>query len=359
MKISRGVKDIAEILPLLNKAFKKNFPALLPKLYSDNKYANDHFIATENDKIIGALASIPAKLIIGESYLNARGIGMVGVNKSARGKGAMSKMLLAASATAEEENVDFMFLSGLRQRYEYYGFTPCGAAIEYTIVKENFKHIKTEKSYDFVRLSENSEYLPEVIKLYNEQNMRYERQDFWKIINSWNNHKHYAVLEKGKVVGHLSFSYKIIDINLIGADIVDVLKSYFEKKCKLWFLKVMIYPNRPDFIKRLSSVSQETALNNSDSFKIINYRNVIKTLLSYNAKTINGADYDIILEIKDYAKMHIKKIGDNVEVSDSVENPDISIPLNNATNVLFSPHLSLINGLPFTLGLYTTQPDNV
>ena len=84
MKVVRGVDNVKSLIPFMNKVFHKNFPTLLPKLYTSNKYADNHYVVYDNTKVIGALASIPNTMHVYDKSLSCRGIGMVSCHKKYR-----------------------------------------------------------------------------------------------------------------------------------------------------------------------------------------------------------------------------------------------------------------------------------
>lgn len=148
MKLFRGKRNYNEILPVINKAFNINFSKLMPKIYNHDEYKDFHYTVEENNEIVGAMAAIPMKYYLGDNFLNARGVANVGVLKKFRGKGVMDMMLTKAVEDAKAEDVDFMFLSGNRERYQRYGFETAGNHYKYLITKSNLRYVEDE-TFDF------------------------------------------------------------------------------------------------------------------------------------------------------------------------------------------------------------------
>lgn len=363
MKVTRGLKDLKEVVPYLDKIFRKNFRTLLPKLYSDNTYLDNHYVCRDdNGEFMGALGSIPVVLQVGEDKLESRGIGMVGTRKKFRGKGVMSNMLKIAIADAESEGADYMYLSGIRQRYEPYGFVSTGTACEFIMNKDNIRYTKADTdAYTFEPLTEDSLYMQKVIDIYESQDVKFQRKNFFKTLNSWHIHKNYVVINRdNEVVGHLSYKNTVIhEVCIVNADVCNVIASFLTKKCKLGFVKILIYPNRPDFIKRLSEVCESCNLFNPSHFRIINYKRILQVLLSHKAKTVGGADYSTVIEIRGKCRLKIQKSGDSVSVEDTQDSPEYTFSAEEAAYSIFSPHMSNTLGLPFSTPLYLTTQDAV
>lgn len=363
MKVTHGIKNLKEALPYLEKIFHKNFRTLVPKLYSDNTYLDNHYVCRDdNGEFMGALGSIPVIMQVGEDTLESRGIGMVGTSRKHRGKGVMSNMLKAAIADAEAEGVDYMYLGGKRQRYEHYGFVPTGTAYEFIMNKDNIRYTNADtNAYTFELLTKDSVHMQRVLEIYESQDVKFQRKDFFKTLNTWHIHKNYVILNRdNQVVGHLSYKNATIhDVCILGADVCDVIASFLTKKCTLWFVRILVYPNRPDLVKRLSEVCESCKLFNPAHFRIINYKRILHVLLSHKAKTIGGADYSTVIEITGKCRLKIQKSGDRVSVEDTQDTPQYVLSAEEAAYSIFSPHMSTAIGLPFSADLYMTTQDDL
>lgn len=355
--ITNDLSSYKEVVPMLNKIFKTNFYKFLSKIYLHDEFLPNHYIVRDNGKIVANVASLPITLKCGESTLSCRGIGMVAVLDSMRGKGLMDKLMTHACNKAKEEGVDFMFLGGNRKRYERYGFVPCGVGAEFHIIKENIAHSKTDVVLDFVKIKSNSPLLPKISAIYNSQKCHYIRNDFYEVVSSWHTKTHYAIMNKGEVAGHISIKNRsIVDISMRDIDICDVIINYFNKMLKLPFLKVFIYGNQPEYIKSLSTLAQSISYNTTESLHVINYRNVVDKLLSLQTASF---DFSVVIEIESVDKFLVSATSGVYSVQSTTAQADVVLPKAEATQALFSPHLAQIYRLPFTLNLFINHLDNV
>lgn len=355
MKISKGATSLNEFLPLLNNAFHKNFPSLLPKLYSDNTYLDNHYLARDdNGNLLGVVASIPNKFIIGNKTLTTRGIGMVGVKKSARGQGIMNALMRRAVDDARKEYVDYMYLSGNRKRYERYGFVPCNFMADFMIIKENIEHSDCTVSLTFEKYNKDK-HLAAITELYNNQYARYERLDMHKTLTSWNNKRILIIKTNDKIVGYcIVKKFTVIEFVLEDVDAKDFAINYFRKYCKIPLLYIQTYDVK--HIKSLSDIAQSTKTADNCSICVLNYWNTIEKLLSAYPC---GYNYEYVLEIENNGKKLIKEENCAITLSDTDENAACYLPADKATIALFSPAVAYSYNLPFTLKISVTHNDNV
>lgn len=387
--VERGAVSINELIPFIDKVFKENFKKLLPKIYTSSKYTFYHYTVRENGKIIGATASIPTEIAIYDRTLSARGIGMVSTDKKARGRGIMSAMVKRAISDAEKENVDFMFLSGNRQRYEYLGFVPAGYKYTFTLLKHNVKHMKRKLDFSFVKINEKSPELDGIIGCYNENKTRFIRDDFFKTVSSWKTKEIYAVLNaSGKVIGHIAKKWwTIVDFNTVEPQNSAYIIKAFMEYMHMPRIKAEIYPSAPEVVRDLSSYFEYPEINTCCNIKVLNYRNTIETLLYMQSKIARLCDFDINILIGDelinvacndnepkaltLGKLPLQNAETaTIEAPSQIEvktengdtksfRVDYAFPQNEAIASLFSAPLASHNGLPFTLPIFVTFSDNV
>lgn len=387
--VERGAVSVKEIIPFIDKVFKENFKKLLPKIYTAGKYDHYHYTVRENGKIIGATAAIPTDIAVYDRKLSARGIGMVSTDKKARGRGIMSAMVKRAVSDAEKENVDFMFLSGNRQRYEYMGFVPAGYKYTFTLLKHNIKHMKRKLDFTFVKINEQSPELDKIIGCYDQSDVHFLRDDFFKTISSWKTKEIYAVKNAfGKVIGHIAKKWwTIVDFNTVEPENSAYIIKAFMEYMHMPRIKAEIYPSEPEVVQNLSSYFEYPEINTCCNINVLNYKNTIETLLYMQSKRTRLCDFDINILIGDelinvackdnepkaltLGKLPLQNsetanIKTPLEIEIKTENGDMksfradcSFPKNEAVASLFSAPLAAHNGLPFTLPIFVTFADNV
>lgn len=111
------------LIALIEAGFGKKLSHELPHLVTEVRCPN-HFVAEEDGKLIGIAGLYPYPITFRGTTFNAAGVGQVTTLPEARGRGAMSGILRAIAADANE--FDFTWLYGDQQRYGRYGWTRAG-----------------------------------------------------------------------------------------------------------------------------------------------------------------------------------------------------------------------------------------
>lgn len=358
MEITRGKDSVKSLIPMLNKVFHVNFPKLLPKLYTSEKYAPDHYVCRIDGKIAGAVASIKNTLTFSNgSHLSCAGVSGVAVKKKYRKRGLMNAMMTAVMADAKRENIDFMYLSGMRKRYERYGFVPSGYCAYFTVNSHNVNHSPAPSEITFLRYIK-AVHEEDLLKVYNAQCCHYDRDEFDKVIKSWKTSKYKitVVIKDSKTVGYIVCKgFKIVEIMLNGIDASEVICAYYKYKKKP-ILFINTFCMNTEIVKSLSTLAEESSLVTNASFAILNYWNVIETLLNASP---NGTDYEYVLEIEGEGKKLIKESGSVITLTDTDLDANLYLSRDIATSALFCPTTASAYNLPFTLKLSIPIQDNV
>lgn len=358
MEITRGKDSVKSLLPMLNKVFHVNFPKLLPKLYTSEKYAPDHYVCRVDGKIAGATASIKNTLSFSNgSQLSCAGVSGVAVKKKYRKRGVMNAMMTAVMADAKAENIDFMYLSGKRKRYERYGFVPAGYCARFTVNSHNVNNSPTPPEITFLRYIK-AVHEEDLFKVYNAQGCHYDREEFDKVIKSWKTSKYKitVVIKDSKTVGYIVCKcFNIVEIMLNDIDASEVICAYYKYKKKP-ILFINTFCMNTEIIKSLSTLAEETSLATNANFAILNYWNVIEKLLNFSP---NGFDYEYVLEIEGEGKKLIKESDNVVTVADTDREANLFLSRDIATSALFCPTTASAYSLPFTLKLSIPIQDNV
>ena len=233
VKIEKAqAEDRDDVIDLANYVFSHNrgvtdFPATLPKLYKPEHFMdNTHYIIREGGRIKASLGAYPLKLEFKSGdVLPGRGIGMVSVHPYCRSRGYMSKLVTKAINDMKQDGIVFSCLSGDRQRYEYFGFTPTGSCYAFTCYERNVLHSLGVKWNSNLSLKlvcpDDDKLLDEIYAIHEAKIARiHRRRDrFFDIISSWRS-KVYAVTEGDRFIGYFicrdlrNGERVIIEINL-------------------------------------------------------------------------------------------------------------------------------------------------
>lgn len=141
-------KDFPHILDFLNMVFSMShcphdFRQLLPKIYKEGQEQKSiHYLALENEEIKACVCVVPVTLYCGNKTITCATVGSVSVHPYSRGKGYMRKLMHMAIQDMKKNNISMSTLSGLRNRYQYYGYEKGGITFQYCFTSDNFRHCR-------------------------------------------------------------------------------------------------------------------------------------------------------------------------------------------------------------------------
>lgn len=322
------LSDYKELLSFENRVFNVRFLSKVPKAYKDKeKCISYHGVVKENGKIIGGICAYPSELITSAGTLKAVGIGSVAVDKSCRGKGIMKDLMGYCETRAKESEADIGFLSGYRQRYEHYGYIPCGTAYGFDVSDYYISHYKGDCPYTFEPIKKDRPALFDAIKLFHSQPYHWLRPEgeFELITTTWNE-KCFSIRDgNGNFAGYLiteRYKWNISELALVeGAKANEVLVSFARAK-KFKMLKVTAMETQVKIFNELSSFCEHMRIQTPASFKIYNFKKFIETLGTYKASHFNTIEGSLILKIEDEA-LKITVSNKKCTVEETDEKPDL------------------------------------
>ena len=128
---------------VFTEAYREHhFDRLLPKVYAPGQpTAHLQYLAVDDRLgIRGLVAHLPGTLHAGGQVLRTAYIGTVSVCSEARGEGHMIELMRRTMRELREDGTDLVLLSGLRQRYGYFGFEKGGERWRYDVHEANIRH---------------------------------------------------------------------------------------------------------------------------------------------------------------------------------------------------------------------------
>jgi len=336
--------DHDELLDFANYVFGTDFLKLVPKLYKpEYKSEVHHYLVKEDGRIKGAVGSFPMKLMINGEQLDVRGIGTVSVHPYSRRKGYMDKLMKWAMDDIRSSNADFACLGGMRQRYEYYSFEPCGPVFEYRLIPANIRHFfkdQRETGLTVSRVSQtDGEWLDRVRALHDAQPVHVARQgDFMDILTTWHNTP-YVIHRNGMLAGYFTYEQKYSFISELvldeGEAVGDAVKEIFNA-FKPDSLIIKCAPWQKDQIGFLESMAEGCMMQNCESFTVMNYKKVIQALMKLKSGYTALADGELSICIDGLKRIRIAVSGGVPEVEECSGKCDIELPHLEAMRFLFS-----------------------
>jgi len=285
--------DYCEFIDLSNYVFGVDFEKVLPKTFNKNfdfekitKVAED-----KNGKLVAAVCVLPQQLTVGNFCLKANFLGGVAVHPRYRGENHMIT-LINMWLDEIKGSCDISVLGGLRQRYEYFGYTPGGVQLEYLINIHNIKHaLKDTESADISikPLAEADGGFEFAAKFNNNKNVNVHRdvENTDKIMVCYRQHP-FGVFENGNIIGYFTTSLNREEISEFvlcsNKDTKRVLKAYFEF-FKIEKITVTVPEYETELNRELSDFAEEYKIAFNCNYNIFNFANVIRAYLELKNKS--------------------------------------------------------------------------
>lgn len=275
-----------------------DFQKLIPKVYDPaQQTAYMHNIAVRDDgSIRGMVAVMPGVFNVLDARLKYGYVGTVSVHPYSRGEGHMKKLMAMAIDGMEADGVDIAMLGGLRQRYEYFGFTGGGVSRVHRVTRTNLRHTLGDASTEHIAItdvgSDAGETIAKCCALYAGRRAFSSRttEDFFIISQTWNQILK-AVSIDGIFAGYMTANGEdISEIMLNNWDNTAlVLKKYVEiSSAKALNLRTGEYET--DLNRALARIEETAYIAHCEKLRIFNFPKVIGALLKLKASYAPLAD---------------------------------------------------------------------
>lgn len=342
--------DYEAIVDLANYVFshdyqKHDFPTLLPKLYEKGVNTSEcHYLAKLDGKIIAMVGSFPMSANIMGKELRVAGIGTVAVHPYHRGHGYMTTLMNTAVDDMKKQGIAFGVLAGQRQRYENFGFEPCGTKLEMAITATNLRSLKDCRPDHITLIRMDKQDITNIKKAYDlyckfPMYCIRKTEEFYDICRSWNNCP-FIILKDNKFFGYLvcSSDYGIIsEIHLCDTSEISNVLAAYNSHFHTENVKLILPPYDKEKIGIIQSYCDNVSINTTGNFNVFDYESVIRQLLMLKATYATLCSGQLILEIEEYFKLRIQVEGQRISVSRTDEPADCILPHLEAMSFLFSP----------------------
>lgn len=334
--------DQEAIIHLGNYVFDTDFPALLPKLYSPSvNTATSHFLAEEEDGIKALVGSFPLDLHVLDYDLKGFGIGTVCVDPDARSKGHMKQLMTNALAEMHEEKADFAVLGGQKQRYEYFGFTPSGTHLNFTLTATNLRHHHIVASPNFTFKSFDTLDTPTlscIHKMHHSKPLFSTRsfQNFISICRSWKSES-FAIYNKNELCGYVLYKNNCIEdfyvshSDLLIPALASLMQTLSWNECT-----ICLNTYETALIKLLINICEGYTTRLSTCLNILNYQNFINAFLNLKKSYTALEKGHLVLEVQGTENLLIE-VGENINVMPTTLEADLSLTHLEAIHLLCDP----------------------
>lgn len=302
--------DFPNILNFINMVFSMShcphdFRQLLPKLYEKGQEEKSiHYLALENEEIKACVCVLPITLCCENKTITCATVGSVSVHPYSRGKGYMRKLMHIAIEDMKKSNISMSTLSGLRNRYQYYGYEKGGFVFQYCFTPDNFRHCREKfpkRKITLCQIQDTENPLLTEIQAIQENQILFAKKnpsDFLAIMKSWNA-KLYGILEnqmcKGYVAlqGNQILEMRLTDKALLFASLEECLK---ESGSKELFLRILPYDTY--LLKECIQLFESFTIALDDNYMIFDYPKVLDFFLNVKSKytSLNSGSWDFTIK---------------------------------------------------------------
>lgn len=302
--------DFPNILNFINMVFSMShcphdFRQLLPKLYEKGQEEKSiHYLALENEEIKACVCVLPITLCCENKTITCATVGSVSVHPYSRGKGYMRKLTHIAIEDMKKSNISMSTLSGLRNRYQYYGYEKGGFVFQYCFTPDNFRHCREKfpkRKITLCQIQDTENPLLTEIQAIQENQILFAKKnpsDFLAIMKSWNA-KLYSILEnqmcKGYVAlqGNQILEMRLTDKALLFASLEECLK---ESGSKELFLRILPYDTY--LLKECTQLFESFTIALDDNYMIFDYPKVLDFFLNVKSKytSLNSGSWDFTIK---------------------------------------------------------------
>ena len=343
--------DYNELIDLADLVFSYayepyDFVAILPKLYKEELFdPSQHYIVKENGKIVALVGSYPSTFHVCEVPLKMSGIGIVTVHHRFRSKGYMKQLLHMALEDMRKGGMDFSCLQGQRQRYEYFGYTPCGSGLSFTCTAVNIRHNLAKLPPVTLALKEiTSDSRMELDKwhqLHVKKKAYFDRprEVFYEILNSWRNTP-MGIWQADKLIGFFLASKdrkSISELYLTDMSMLTQALDAYLRTFKQERVEVKASPTDTELLAELSTFAQGFTASNAFHYNVFNYPKVIGAFLKLKSKDVALPDGEFTLGIAGVCNLKISVRSNEPVVSVTEEAPRFVLSHLEAMRLIFSP----------------------
>lgn len=349
--------DFPNILNFINMVFSMShcphdFRQLLPKLYEKGQEEKSiHYLALENEEIKACVCVLPITLCCKDKTITCATVGSVSVHPYSRGKGYMRKLMHIAIEDMKKNHISMSTLSGLRNRYQYYGYEKGGFIFQYCFTSDNFRHCREkfpQLKITLCQIQDTKDPLLAEIQAMQENQILFAKRnpsDFLAIMKSWNT-KLYGILEnqicKGYVAlqGNQILEMHLTDKTLLFASLEECLK---ESRSKELFLRALPYDTF--LLKEYAQLFESFTISLDDNYIIFDYPKVLDFFLNVKSQytSLNSGSWDFTIKEQGNFRIQVSNgIPSVTELKDLKEKSSLNFSSFESILALFSPNYNLI-----------------
>lgn len=287
--------EMPKILSCINQSFAfekgKTFDISnsQPKVYQSTKdFSNIHTVYEEDEKICCVVGNLKNNIHVDDNVYPFSVIGSVSTLPEFRSKGFMTNTLNAVIQENKNSGMVFSVLTGLRRRYNNFGFEKCGFRYYFSF-DNNFCSQKV--NYDIKIIDFEDKYLDQIYKIYCESNkyILRNKKDFNLLLQT-SYSKVFVLVIDSNVIGYFTYSAKKQRINEIKLKDLKYLAPVVAKIIKVLNLAKVVFvinPLEKDYVLAFDNICEEKLATEQLHFLVFDMVRFLEMLLNMNMKVKN------------------------------------------------------------------------
>ena len=337
--------DREEIVDFANYVFSQahrphDFKTLLPKVYGDSlpELGAKHYLFKQDGRIRALIADRIIDMRVLDETLRVGCVGTVSVHPYSRGEGHMKRLMNMMTEDARAQGCDLLMLSGIRQRYNYFGFEQAGWAYRCIIEEPAVRHALKNADSSDVSFSELDESRPEEVdlacslaRILPVAGVR-PRERFLDIMHSW--HSTCRLIRiGGEASGYVMGSGSELVLRNED-DLPRVIKALFEADGGQRMV-IVCGPHETRRLKILAPICSWRSIVCAEMLNVLNWQRVPEALLKLRASFQPLQDGIFTVKVDDQLPLTIRVEGGVPAVSAEGRAPDLSLSHLEAERALF------------------------
>lgn len=402
-----GKSDFREVTDFINMVFDKKFPEFMEKVYTEENFMRaEHYCIKDEGKLAACVAVYPQTITFGdninlcagtsvnhvdsdgraasdicvsgadkaENSITCAWIGSVSVDPDKRGRGYMKQLMSHVHKVLSDRRIPFVYLSGRRNRYGFYGYEITGIRNWFIFEEENVRLTKgfdACKNYTFTPLyrdvknsdsererkivsdrktgAEVNGDLAKVIELYKKRlvTVRSE-EDIVEAMKTWY-YKPYIINKGGEFAGYMLIKDgDVAELELINFDNIIEICGAIMLCFGLESVRIEAREWEREKCKALGKVCERYTVETLGNMKIFDYAGTLRFMmeLENGIRTLKRGRLTVHVSMEETFFIEVTETGINTGLADHEEAD------------LFLTHSQLVR-LMFTKGSsFATDSDN-
>lgn len=324
MKICKASKkNMPDIIKVINTAFKPerdydfDIKEVQPKVYkTNNSKSCKHTIIKENNKIICVGGNLSSQVVIDNKSYSFSIIGSIATLPDYQKQGYFKQLVNSMLQDNIKNKVVFSMLTGLRHRYNFFGFEKCGFRYYFDIDKNFCKYHKPTD--DLQILDYEKSMLNDIYKIFqNKQNYILRKKTNFDLTLQTSYSNIYIFKLKENIIGYATFTpiknrvneLCINDLSFLPDCIGLLFKKFAKQK-----ITIVVSPFDKELVLELDKYAEDKISTEQLHFKVYDMIKFLDMVLRLNKKVKHLPQLKKVINI-DNKNILIDTTKDDIKVS--------------------------------------------